>query len=34
MTTQFVAHPGRGGFKTRPYRQTFTGMFAIYMRIF
>ena len=33
MTTQLIAHAGRGGFKTRPYRRALTGMFAIFMRI-
>jgi len=34
MTTQLIAHAGRGGFETRPYRPTLTGMSAIVMRIF
>jgi len=33
MTTQLVAHAGRGGFETRPYRPTLTAMSAIDMRI-
>jgi hypothetical protein len=33
ITSQLIAHAGRGGFKTRPYRRTLTGIFAIYMRI-
>jgi hypothetical protein len=33
ITSQLIAHVGRGGFKTRPYRRALTGMFAIYMRI-
>jgi hypothetical protein len=32
MTTQFIAHAGRGGFETRPYGRTLTGMFAIYVQ--
>jgi len=34
MTTELIAHAGRGGFETRPYRPALTGMPAINMRIF
>jgi len=34
MTTESIAHAGRGGFETRPYRPALTGMPAINMRIF
>jgi hypothetical protein len=34
MTTELIAHAGRGGFETRPYRPTSTCMPAIDMRIF
>jgi hypothetical protein len=34
MTTQLIAHAGKGGFETRPYRPNLTGMSGIDMRIF
>jgi len=34
MDSLVNAHAGRGGFETRPYRRTLTGMFAIDIRIF
>jgi hypothetical protein len=34
MTTELIANAGIGGFETRLYRPTLTGMPAIYMRIF
>ena len=33
MAIQLIVQAGRGGFKTRPYRRTLTGMFAIHMGI-
>jgi hypothetical protein len=34
MTTELIAHAGRGGFETRPCRPTSTDMPVIDMRIF